>query len=121
MGAIAEKDLAYYLGLPYTFTLIPDKEEGGFVIKVNELPGCVSQGDSAEEAATRIKEAMEAWIEAALRHADPIPEPTDDFSGKFNVRVPKSVHKAVSEAAAREGVSLNLFVATTLAKAVGEK
>lgn len=117
----AKKDLAYYMSLPYTYTLIPDPGEGGFVIKVNELPGCVSQGDTGEEATRRIREAMECWIEGQLEDGYAIPEPSDEFSGKFNVRVPKSVHKALSHAASRDGVSLNLFVATALAKAVGEK
>ena len=117
-----KSDVAYYMALPYSYTLIPDPDEGGFAIKVNELPGCISQGDTADEAMTRIREAMECWIESAIQHGDPIPEPGGEgFSGKFLTRVPKRVHKALSEAAEREGVSLNLFVATALAAAVGKR
>jgi antitoxin HicB len=117
------KDLAHYMGLPYTFSLIPDPDEGGFAIKVNELPGCLSQGDTAEEALVRIREAMAGWLEVALEQGLPIPEPsagTDDaYSGRFNVRVPKGLHRALAESAAKEGVSLNLYIATALASAVG--
>lgn len=58
-----------------------------------------------------IKEASSLWLESALKHGDPIPEPGEEASGKFVVRVPKGVHAALARAAEREGVSLNLFVA----------
>ncbi len=45
----------------------------------------------------------------------------DEYSGKFNVRVPQRVHRALERAARDEGVSLNLFVASTLAEAVGQR
>lgn len=119
------KDLAYYMGLPYTYILLPDHEAGGYVIEVKGLPGCISQGDTADEATTRIREAMEVWIESHLEDGRPIPEPNQDeaadaYSGKFVVRVPKSLHRALAEAAEREGVSLNLLATTALAKEVGQ-
>ncbi|MGA0871081.1 MAG: type II toxin-antitoxin system HicB family antitoxin, partial [Planctomycetota bacterium] len=54
-----------------TVSLIPDPDEGGFAIKVNELPGCLSQGDTAEEALVRIREAMAGWLEVALEEGLP--------------------------------------------------
>lgn len=118
-----EKDLAYFMGLPYTYTLIPDLEDGGYVIRVNELQGCISQGDTAEEATTRVRDAMECWIESAIEAGRPVPEPgaADElsaYSGRFNVRVPRHVHRDLAQAAEKEGVSLNLYVATALAEAV---
>lgn len=119
------KDLAYFMALPYGFILTPDPDAGGFVIGVQELPGCLSQGETPAEAMSRIREAMEAWIQSCIDDGKPVPEPgappAEDFSGKFGVRVPKSVHRALAAAAEREGVSMNLFVATTLAAAVGRK
>lgn len=117
-------DLAYYMALPYTYILLPDPDEGGYVIKVAELPGCISQGDTADEAATRIREAMEVWIEGQIEDGRAVPEPGEasssgGYSGKFLVRVPKSVHRQLAEAAEREGVSLNLYVASALAAASG--
>ena len=115
------KELADYMALPYTFTLIPDPAEPGYAIKVNELPGCISQGDTAEEALVRIREAMEAWIESALEDGQEVPTPGDSegYSGKFLVRLPRSIHQAIARAAEREGVSLNLFAASALARAAG--
>jgi predicted HicB family RNase H-like nuclease len=42
----------------------------------------------------------------------------DDFSGKFTVRLPKSLHQALVDRAEREGVSLNLFVTNALSRTV---
>lgn len=115
------KDLAHYQGLPWTITLRPDLHDGGFVVRIEELPGCISQGDDEVDALAMIKDARDAWLRAALAHGDPIPEPrgVEAYSGKFNARIPPSLHRDLVRAAEREGVSLNLFVATALARAVG--
>jgi antitoxin HicB len=110
------------MGLPYTRELIPEPE-GGWFIRVKELPGCMSQGDTVEEAIEMISDAMEAWLSSELRAGAKIPEPREEeeYSGKFLVRVPKSLHKKISEASEYDGVSLNQWIGTTLAEAVGER
>ncbi len=52
--------------------LIPD-ETGGYTVEVPSLPGCISQGDTVEEALANIQEAIELWIEDAEAHGEPIP------------------------------------------------
>jgi hypothetical protein len=68
-----------------------------------------------------IQDAMRAWIEVSLEDGDPIPEPRplEDYSGKFVVRVPRSLHRDLVETASREGVSLNQYINVTLARSVG--
>jgi len=114
------KDIEEYLKLPYTIELVQDLGEGWFV-RVRELPGCMSQGDTAEEALVMIQEAMSLWLEAALEDGLSIPEPrpVDDYSGKFVVRLPRSLHRELSELAEDEGVSLNQLVVSALAQAAG--
>ena len=46
-------------------TLYPDREDGGWVAEVPSLPGCVSQGETRDEALANVREAIEAWIAAA--------------------------------------------------------
>lgn len=68
------RSVADYLDLPYTIELRKTPDEGWFV-RVKELPGCMSQGETAEEALAMIQDAMRGWLEVVLEHGDPIPEP----------------------------------------------
>lgn len=114
------KDLNYYLSLPYNIILVRDGDATWFA-RVLELPGCMTEGDSAAEAAEMIQDAMAGWLEVAIEEGLPIPEPRpeEEYSGKFVVRVPKTLHRDLVLAADGEGASLNQFINTTLARAVG--
>ena len=48
-------------------------EDGGYVVSVPELPGCVSEGKSFEQAWQMIHDAMEGWLYVAAKHGDAIP------------------------------------------------
>jgi antitoxin HicB len=113
-----EREVERYMALPYHIELIPD--EGEWVVAIPELPGCLSQGETPEEAIKMIREAQRLWLQVALEDGRPIPapRPEEDYSGRFNVRVPRRLHRDLVRAAEAEGVSLNLFVATALARAV---
>jgi antitoxin HicB len=108
-----KKDLAYYMALPYTIQIRPVKDESGdyFFATVAELDGCQSNGDTFAEAYESVREAMEGYLEVKLEYGDVIPEPVgeDEYSGKFNLRVPKSLHRQLVERAAAESVSLNQY------------
>ena len=116
-----DKTIDYYVNLPYTIELQQFPDEG-WSVRVKELPGCMSQGDTPEEALTMIQEAMLLWLEVALEDDLPIPEPRpiEDYSGKFVVRVPRSLHRDLVESANREGVSLNQFINVALARSVDQ-
>lgn len=121
-AATMERMVERYLALHYRVELIPSVE-GGYVVRLPDLPGCVSQGDTIEEAMEMIRDAQRGWVEVMLENGRPIPEPAGDadYSGKFTLRVPRRVHRALAEAAETEGVSVNLFAASVLAMAVGER
>ncbi len=116
-----EKTLEYYKSLPYTIELTSDPD-GGWFIAIRELPGCMSQGDTPEEALAMIQDALEGWLAVALEDGMPIPEPRalDEYSGKFVVRVPRSLHRDLVQVAESEGVSLNQYINVALARVVGE-
>lgn len=60
--------------------IIEQDEDGVFSANVPSLPGCISQGNSRNEALVNIKEAMEAYIESLTKHNEPIPPPiTEEF------------------------------------------
>ena len=58
----------------YTLLLIPDPETGFYTVEVPALPGCVTEGDTLEEAIANAREAIAGWIEDAEKHGEPIPE-----------------------------------------------
>lgn len=114
-----KKDLQYYLNLPYTRELIPE-EDGRWFVRIKELPNCFSQGNTPEEALSMIEEALQGWLEVEIEAGEDIPEPRDEpYSGRFNTRVPKSLHRRMVEIAESEGVSLNQWIVSVLSEAVG--
>lgn len=72
--------LEYYLKLPYTIEIIPDEEDGGYVARIRELPGCLTQADTWEELFLMIEDAKRLWLESAIAHNELIPEPLREFS-----------------------------------------
>lgn len=106
-----------YLKKPYKIELIPDMEEGGYAVSCPELPGCISCGDTIEEAMINIEDAKMAWLSAALDDGMVIPEPEnlDHYSGQFKIRMPKSLHKQLAEHSKREGISMNQYCIYLLA------
>lgn len=117
-SSISVKDANYYLSLPYTYEVIQEDATTWFA-RVKELPGCITEADSAEEAIIMIRDAQIEWIDAALESGYPIAEPLPEveYSGKLSVRLPRSLHQEVSQIAAHDGVSLNQYINITLAKA----
>lgn len=69
------KTIDYYLALPYSLEIIPDVDDGGWVIKVKELRGCTTQADEWDDIPAIVEDAKRLWLESALEHGDPIPEP----------------------------------------------
>lgn len=72
---IQPQSLEDYLGLKYAITLIPEAE-GGYTALIADLPGCMTQGETLQEAIDNLKEAQQVWIETALEFGDQIPLPT---------------------------------------------
>ncbi len=100
-----------YMELPYRMEVVPDKEEGGYAVMFPELPGCMTCGETLEEAVSSAENAKREWLLAALEEGQEIPEPDGlkDYSGQFKLRIPKSLHRQLSEHSKREGISMNQY------------
>jgi predicted RNase H-like HicB family nuclease len=56
------------------YTVILEREQdGGFVAHIPALPGCVSQGDTRQEALENIREAADLYVQDCLESGDPVP------------------------------------------------
>jgi len=112
------KTIDEYMALPYKIEIMPDMEEGGFAVSFPELPGCITCGDTIESALANAQEAKKEWLEAAIEDGIKINEPgsLDDYSGQFKLRIPRSLHRQLSENAKREGISMNQYCLYLLAK-----
>lgn len=68
--------------LDYAITVEPLAAEdgGGFIATVPDLPGCMSDGETPQEAVANVQDAIRAWIEAAQDLGHPIPRPTRKFA-----------------------------------------
>lgn len=107
-----------YMKLPYKMEITPDIDEGGYVVSYPDLPGCLTVGDTIEEAIKNAEDAKRTWLEAAIEDKVKINEPDDleNYSGQFKLRIPKSLHKSLSEHSKAEGTSMNQYCLYLLAK-----
>jgi antitoxin HicB len=109
------RDLDYFIKLPYTLVIIHE-EAGGFFAKIDELTGCMTQGETIEETLKNIEEAKYLWLRTAIERKMeiPLPECMREYSGRFVVRMPASLHRRIAALAEKEGVSLNQMVLSLL-------
>lgn len=119
--AKSKKNLTYYMSLPYKMELIPDLEEGGYTVCYPDLPGCLTCGETVEEAFNNAMDAKKEWIKAALEEGIEIDEPcteenSSEYSGQFKLRIPKSLHHSLAKHAKREGISMNQYCLYLLTK-----
>ena len=112
------KTLNDYMALPYRLEIVEDQEEGGYVVSYPDLPGCITCGDTIEEAMNNAKDAEKAWIEAALEEGMEINEPDsiEDYSGQFKLRIPKTLHRTLALRARKEEISMNQYCVYLLSR-----
>ncbi len=58
--------------------VIEQDEDGAFVAECPTLPGCISQGQTREEALRNIKDAIQGYLESLKKHNEPIPPSLDE-------------------------------------------
>ena len=121
-GDIQQK-LEHYLNRPYTFQVETHEEGGGtyYSIRVLELDGCITTGDTLEEVARDIKDAMREWLQLNIKLGKAIPEPLKSrvYNGKVMLRMTPSLHEALMLRALEEGVSLNQYLISSLSQNLG--
>lgn len=106
-----KKDLKYYLGLNWSYTIEQSSHKGKkfFIIRVNELPGVCTDAKTVEEGMKDIRDAMTGAIELYLEHGDPVPEPIkkEEFKGNISYRTTSERHYFLARLAQQQHVSMN--------------
>ena len=100
-----------------------DEGDGGFVVEYPDVPYCVADGKTPEDAIHHGRVALEGCLVtlSAARQAIPRPNAASSSSGQWRQRVPKSLHARLVERAGREGVSLNTLVTSLIAEGMGRR
>jgi antitoxin HicB len=112
------RDLSY----EFRVTSLREEDGGGFQATIPEFGrGVVGYGESQVEAVQDLYSLLPDFLEVLAETGQVIPSPLPakphlEFSGKFNVRVPKLLHAKLVETAEENGVSLNSLVTTLLAE-----
>lgn len=103
----------------YAYRVRWSPDDGEFLATVAEFPSLSWLAEDPQKAMKGLLDLVAAAVSDMDAAGEPIPEPLSDrrFSGKFNVRVPESLHRELVLAAAEEGVSLNRLVSDRLARA----
>ena len=96
---------------------LAEDEDGDFLAHFIELPNIPAFANSPEDALHELKLAWEGIKESYRKHNEAIPvaPAKKEYSGQFNVRIDKRVHKGLAIEAAQVGLSLNALVSQKLA------
>jgi predicted RNase H-like HicB family nuclease len=105
----------------YSFRVLWSDEDLAFVATCPEFEGVSGLGDSAEQALAEVQGALQLMIETYEQEGWELPAPASlpAYSGQFRLRVPRTLHARLAEAAADDGVSLNTFAVRLLSQGVG--
>lgn len=93
-------------------------EGGGFLIAFPDLPGCMSDGESPDEALKDGRDAFEAWISTCIHEGRPVPAAGSHRQGsvRFLQRLPRYIHSSLVAAAEAQGTSVNALVIAFIAE-----
>ena len=99
---------------PFNVEPLSQEEGGGYAITFPDLPGCMSDGETVEQAITLGREPFRACMTCIIEDGEAIPEPHGVAEpAKFVLRLPRTLHSRLTSRASAEGVSA--WVAATKA------
>lgn len=106
------KDINYYMNLPWTFLFRWSDEDNCYVASIAELKGCMSDGETITEAAEMIKDALHSHLIACVEANIFIPEPVkaSEFKGKIPYRTTPETHYQLAKKSTITGKSINALI-----------
>lgn len=106
----------------FQFTVRPvSKEEGGgYLVEYPDVPGCMSDGETIEEAVRHGREALLDCLDVFKESGRKTPKPSIG-AAQWRQRVPRTLYSRLTKHGETEGVSINSLVTTIIAEAIGAK
>ncbi len=106
----------------YQFTVRPlsKAEGGGYLVEYPEIAGCMSDGETIEEAIMNGREALSDCLSVMRESGFKVPKP-DAEPAQWRQRLPRTLYSKLTKQADAEGVSINSFVTAIIAEAIGAK
>jgi antitoxin HicB len=106
----------------YRITIRPlSKDEGGgYLVEYPEIPGCMSDGETIEEAIANGREALRDCLEVFKESGRKAPKPGIE-AAQWRQRLPRTLYLKLTERAKNEGVSINSLVTAMIAEAIGSR
>jgi antitoxin HicB len=106
----------------YRITIRPlSKDEGGgYLVEYPEIPGCMSDGETIEEAIANGREALRDCLEVFKESGRKAPQPGIK-AAQWRQRLPRTLYLKLTERAKSEGVSINSLVTAMIAEAIGSR
>jgi len=101
---------------PFVIQKLPEEDDSVYFVTFPDLPGCMADGASIEEAIQEAADAEKSWIDTANELGWP-----QSSSGRFVQRLPKSLHARLIARAKQEGVSMNTLAVALLAEGLGKR
>lgn len=111
----------------YHIEIFRDEQDNDFGAFVKEIPYVSAFGETPADAVKELETAYRLWLESSVENGDEIPAPLlknevlQEFSGKFSLRIPRSLHHNLVQRAKMENVSLNQEILFLLSYALGMK
>ncbi len=101
----------------YDYRVVWSEEDEAFLARVAEFPSLAAHGDSTLEALNEIQEVVRLVILDLKEEGESVPQPfsSRQYSGKLNLRLPRTLHRELAKEAVVENVSLNQLIVTKLA------
>jgi antitoxin HicB len=106
----------------YQFTVRPlSKEEGGgYLVEYPDIPGCMSDGETIQEAVRNGREALRDCLDVFAESGRKLPKPAIK-AAQWRQRLPRTLYAKLARQAESEGVSINSLVTAIIAEAIGGK
>lgn len=89
------------MSIKYELIIYWSEDDQSFVVEVPELPGCMADGETYEEAVANARQVIDEWLDTARELGRPIPQPMDrnsqqDRLGSFPVTIAESIDQFCS-------------------------